>query len=71
MTRTIIALALALPLAACVTTPESRAKELAYCQRMEQEMGLNHVHDHAEAKGQGVNPMHVTHERCKELLGKS
>jgi starvation-inducible outer membrane lipoprotein len=71
MIRTMLVLTLALPVAACVTTPETRARELAYCQRMEQEMGLTHVHDHGEAKGQGLNPMRVTHDRCRKLLGNS
>lgn len=60
---------LALPLLACATTQETRDRELAYCQRMEQEMGLGHVHDHSEAKGMGMNPMRVTHDRCRRLIG--
>lgn len=69
MRRAIIALVAALPLAACVTTPETRAKELAYCQQMESKMGVEHIHDHAESKGMGLNPMHVTHSRCRKMLG--
>ena len=68
MMRTLFMAALALPLAACVTTPETRARELAYCERMEQQMGVDHIHDHAEAKGMGMNPMHVTHDRCRKML---
>ena len=26
-------------------------------------------HDHAEAKGMGMNPMNVTHARCRAMLG--
>ena len=69
--RLIFAAVTALPLAACATTPEERSKELAYCERMEKDMGTQHVHDHAEAKGMGINPMNVTHERCRQMLGTS
>ena len=58
-----------LPLAACVTTPETQAQEMAYCQKMEREMGVGHIHDHAEARGMGMNPMRVTHDRCRQMLG--
>ena len=61
----------ALPLAACVTSPDSSSSELAYCERMEREMGTDHAHDHAQAKGMGMNPMNVTHARCREMLGMS
>lgn len=71
MRKSIFALVAALPLAACVTTPEMRAKELAYCERMEREMGVGHTHDHAESKGMGMNPMNVTHARCRQMLGIS
>lgn len=57
-------------LTACATTPESRAKELAYCEQMESRMGTDHVHDHASARGAGVDPMNVTHARCRELLSR-
>lgn len=59
----------AVPLAACVTTPAHPAKELAYCEQMERHMGTDHRHDHAEAKGMGVNPMNVSHARCRQMLG--
>lgn len=61
--------AAALPLAACVTTAESRSKELAYCEQMERQMGSDHVHDHSTAKGAGIDPMNVTHDRCRQILG--
>jgi hypothetical protein len=61
----------ALPLAACVTTAEPSATELAYCEQMERTMGTDHQHDHAHAKGQGLDPMNVTHARCREMLGMS
>lgn len=68
MFRIIVALVLTSSLSACVTTAEKRALERTYCERMEREMGVNHTHDHAEAKGMGVNPMNVTHARCREML---
>lgn len=58
-----------LPLAGCVTTGEPSSQERAYCERMEREMGTDHRHDHAEAKGMGANPMNVTHSRCRQMLG--
>jgi hypothetical protein len=60
----------ALPLAACATTPPTES-ELAYCQQMERTMGTDHQHDHAQAKGQGLDPMNVTHARCRDMLGMS
>jgi hypothetical protein len=69
--RTILAASALLTLAACVTTPEMTAQEMAYCERMEREMGVEHRHDHAEAKSIGVNPMNVTHARCRQMLGMS
>jgi hypothetical protein len=71
MIRIVLACAAVLSLAACVTTPEARSAELAYCERMERDMGLDHTHDHAEAKGMGMNPMRVTHARCRRMLGMS
>jgi hypothetical protein len=61
----------AAPLAACVTAADASPTELAYCERMEREMGTDHTHDHAEARGVGVNPMNVTHARCRQMLGMS
>ena len=61
----------ALSLGACVTTATPTSAELAYCQRMEREMGTDHQHDHAEAKGMGMNAMNATHARCRQMLGMS
>ena len=71
MLRIALAIAAALPLAACVTTPATSAQELAHCERMERDMGADHAHDHAQAKGMGMNPMNVTHARCRQMLGMS
>jgi hypothetical protein len=71
MTKIVFALLAGLPLAGCVTTSELSSQELAYCERMEREMGTEHRHDHNEAKGMGMNPMNVTHARCREKLGLS
>lgn len=69
MIKIALAAAAALSLAACVTIPADPTQELAYCERMERQMGTEHTHDHAEAKGIGVNPMNVTHARCRQMLG--
>jgi hypothetical protein len=69
MIKPTLAATVTLPLAACVTTPADPAKELAYCERMERQMGTEHAHDHAEIKGMGMNPMNVSHARCREMLG--
>ena len=69
MLKIVLALAMAVPLAACVTTSDVTADERAYCERMEREMGIEHRHDHAEVKGMGMNPMNVTHARCRAMLG--
>lgn len=69
MQRTALLIVAALPLAACATTPPT-ASELAYCQQMERTMGTDHQHDHAHAKGQGLDPMNVTHAKCREMLGQ-
>jgi hypothetical protein len=71
MLKMVFPLIAALPLMGCVTTPETKAKEMAYCERMEREMGVTHIHDHADAKGMGLNPMSVTHDRCRQMLGIS
>ena len=55
-------------LAGCVTTREATAEERASCERMEQNMGLGTTHDHAAMKGQGLNPMNLSHERCQQIL---
>jgi len=57
------------PLAGCATmkaTPEQRAS----CERMEQTMGINTTHDHGEMKGQGINPMNLSHQRCQQILAQ-
>lgn len=57
------------PLAGCATmraTPEQRAS----CERMEQDMGLRTTHDHGEMKGQGINPMNLSHRRCQQILAQ-
>lgn len=70
MLKMIFPLVAALSLVGCVTTPEMKAKQMAYCERMEREMGVKHVHDHGEAKGMGINPMNVTHNRCRQMLAR-
>lgn len=69
MLKIVVALAGALPLMACATTSEVTAEERAYCEGMERETGVDHRHDHSEAKGMGMNPMNVTHARCRTMLG--
>lgn len=71
MLKIALSLTAALSLAACVTTTELTADERAYCERMERQMGTDHRHDHAEAKGVGMNPMNVSHARCRQMLGMS
>ena len=58
-------------LAGCASTGNATAEERASCERMEQNMGLGVTHDHAQMKGQGVNPMNLSHERCQQILRKS
>lgn len=59
-----------LALAGCATTADADelAAQRASCEKMEREMGLDSTHDHQAMKGQGLNPMNLTHERCKQLL---
>lgn len=59
-------------LGACATTadPERLAAERASCERMERDMGLQTTHDHQAMKGQGLNPMNLSHERCQQLLSQ-
>ena len=71
MYRIALTIMAALPLAACATTPEASSQELAYCEKMEREMGTQHKHDHGVAKGMGIDPMTVTHKRCRQMLGMS
>jgi len=71
MLKIAVTIVATLPLAACVTAADANPTELAYCERMERQMGTDHSHDHAEAKGMGMNPMNVTHARCRQMLGMS
>lgn len=71
MKRIVIAAALPLlGLAGCVTTRPATAEERASCERMEQSMGLGTTHDHQAMKGQGLNPMNLSHERCQQILAQ-
>ncbi len=54
-------------LGACVMVPPTSA-ELESCQRMEREMGVGQIHDHSEMKGLGLNPMNLSHARCRRIL---
>jgi starvation-inducible outer membrane lipoprotein len=69
MTKTVLATTMLLALAACTTTADAGAKERAYCEQMERRMATNHTHDHSAARGAGIDPMNVTHARCRKLLG--
>ena len=72
MKRYFIAAALPLlGLVGCVSPQDATAEERASCERMEQNMGLGTTHDHAQMKGQGVNPMNLSHERCQQILRRS
>lgn len=68
MSKLAFVLFASLPLAGCVTTSTPTSQELAYCERMEQQMGTDNRHDHGEAKGRGIDPMNVTHARCRRML---
>lgn len=57
----------ALFLGACVTTPPTSA-EVESCRAMESNMGLQTPHDHREMKGQGRNPMNLSHDQCLQIL---
>lgn len=57
-------------LGGCVTTRQATAEERASCERMEQSMGLGTRHDHNEMKGQGLNPMNLSHARCTQILAQ-
>lgn len=63
----VAALASTTILSACVTTPPT-STQIASCRDMEGGMGLGTPHDHAEMKGQGRNPMNLSHERCVQIL---
>lgn len=56
-------------LGACVTTQATPA-EYASCQEMERGMGVADRHDHGEMKGQGRNPMNLSHSRCRQILSQ-
>lgn len=57
-------------LAGCVTTKDATAEERASCERMEQAMGTDATHDHNEMKGRGMNPMNLSHARCRQILAQ-
>jgi len=56
-------------LGACVTTPAT-PEEYASCQAMERDMGVADRHSHGEMKGQGRNPMNLSHSRCRQILSQ-
>lgn len=56
-------------LGGCATT-RATAEQRASCERMEQTMGVGTTHDHGEMKGQGLNPMNLSHERCQQILAQ-
>lgn len=58
-------------LTGCVTTKVATSEERAACVKMEKDMGLGRTHDHAEMKGQGRNPMNLSHDRCVAILAES
>jgi hypothetical protein len=64
------ALMFATLLSACATTPPASV-QIASCREMEGDMGLATPHDHAEMKGQGHNPMNLSHDRCLQILKQS
>jgi len=68
--HTVAALAFAALLGACATTPPTDA-QIASCRQMEGDMGLANRHDHGETKGQGPNPMNLSHDRCQQILKSS
>ena len=71
MLKSSVTLVAALALTGCATTPQLSSQERAYCHKMEREMGTGHMHDHAEARGMGMDPMRVTHDRCRQGMGAS
>jgi hypothetical protein len=52
-------------------TKVATSEERAACVEMEKDMGLGRTHDHAEMKGQGRNPMNLSHDRCVAILAES
>jgi hypothetical protein len=71
MFKVLVAVALALPLAACVTTSAVSEEDMAHCRQMQAQMGAAEQHDHAEAKGQGTSAMNMTHARCRQMMHQS
>lgn len=69
MRRIALSAATVMALASCATIPNARPEEIAYCEQMERRMGTDHTHDHSAARGAGIDPMSVTHERCRKMLG--
>lgn len=57
-------------LSACATTPPTES-QIVGCRQMESGMGVNDRHDHGEMKGQGRNPMNLSHDRCRQILRQS
>lgn len=66
---TIAAAGSMLLLGACATTQATPA-QYASCQEMERDMGVADRHDHREMKGQGRNPMNLSHSRCRQILSQ-
>lgn len=65
--RIIAAIMPVLLLGACVTTRATSA-QIESCKAMESNMGLQTPHDHNEMKGQGRNPMNLSHDQCLQIL---
>jgi hypothetical protein len=55
-------------LSACATVRPASPDELAYCQKMADQMGTGTTHDHGEMKGAPANPMNVSHARCQQIM---
>ena len=64
------AFAAATLLSACATTAPTES-QIASCRQMESDMGVADRHDHSEMKGQGRNPMNLSHDRCRQILRSS
>ena len=54
--------------AGCATTQSASVADQQRCEEMARTMGTGTTHDHNQMKGQGTNPMNVTHERCQQTL---
>jgi len=57
-------------LGACATTPPTSA-QIESCRAMEANMGLQTPHDHNEMKQRGMNPMNLSHDRCRQILSNA